>query len=159
MTAIFFQLKNSHSPTFLNYLAHTKLECCAKHGYAIFDDTNMWLWVPSTLRLHEETIKATKQSIVHITRSSKQKKSIIVTFFFTYVIDKNDLCMHYRCCSFDEEACSRRWGEVIPLHFIPNITNMKTVILSYPSCRYSKAVEMIPELLALGSSLYSILEK
>uniref|UniRef100_A0A2C9M3Y6 Extradiol ring-cleavage dioxygenase class III enzyme subunit B domain-containing protein n=1 Tax=Biomphalaria glabrata TaxID=6526 RepID=A0A2C9M3Y6_BIOGL len=66
--------------------------------------------------------------------------------------------MHYRCCSFDEEACSRRWGEVIPLHFIPNITNMKTVILSYPSCRYSKAVEMIPELLALGS-LYSILEK
>ncbi|KAK0062045.1 protein TTE1956-like X2, partial [Biomphalaria pfeifferi] len=51
----------------------TKLECYVKHGYAIFDDTNMWLWVPSTLRLHEETIKATEQSIVHITRSSKQK--------------------------------------------------------------------------------------
>ncbi|CAG5114861.1 unnamed protein product [Candidula unifasciata] len=51
-----------------------------------------------------------------------------------------------------------RWGEVIPFHFMPGLNESKVVILSHPSRRYSEDVEMIPELLKLGSSLYSILE-
>ncbi|KAK3098992.1 hypothetical protein FSP39_024996 [Pinctada imbricata] len=50
-----------------------------------------------------------------------------------------------------------RWGEVIPLHFIPgNLTEI--VILSHPSRRYSDDVSMIPELLKLGEDLYQYLE-
>ncbi|KAK7496001.1 hypothetical protein BaRGS_00012702 [Batillaria attramentaria] len=52
-----------------------------------------------------------------------------------------------------------RWGEVIPLHFIPDLNKTKVVILSQPSRRYTEDVSMIPELLKLGSSLWGILEE
>ncbi|XP_041366426.1 uncharacterized protein LOC121381246 isoform X2 [Gigantopelta aegis] len=51
-----------------------------------------------------------------------------------------------------------RWGEVIPLYFIPSLEKVKVVILSQPSRRYTKDVEMIPELLQLGGDLYRYLE-
>ncbi|BFZ00578.1 hypothetical protein BsWGS_03620 [Bradybaena similaris] len=51
-----------------------------------------------------------------------------------------------------------RWGEVIPFHFIPGLNEFKVVILSHPSPRYTHHARMVPELLSLGSSLYSILE-
>ncbi|XP_050402207.2 protein CA_C1420 [Patella vulgata] len=44
-----------------------------------------------------------------------------------------------------------RWGEVIPLHFMPNLNQTKVVILSQPSRRYNDDMPtMIPELLKLG---------
>ncbi|KAH9512743.1 hypothetical protein Btru_038083 [Bulinus truncatus] len=58
-----------------------------------------------------------------------------------------------------DEFFPLRWGEVIPIHFLSNSTSLKVVILSHPSRRYSADVEMIPELLSLGSSIYSVLEK
>lgn len=51
-----------------------------------------------------------------------------------------------------------RWGEVIPLYFIPDLNRTKVVILSHPSRRYTDDVSMIPELLQLGSTLYELLE-
>ncbi|GFR87174.1 protein CA_C1420-like [Elysia marginata] len=53
-----------------------------------------------------------------------------------------------------------RWGEVIPVHFIPglNSSSIKFAVLSQPSRRYTQDVQMIPELLSLGASLYEILE-
>ncbi|GFN89552.1 protein ca_c1420-like [Plakobranchus ocellatus] len=52
------------------------------------------------------------------------------------------------------------WGEVIPVHFIPNLKakNIKFVIVSHPSRRYTQDVQMIPELRTLGASLYTVLE-
>ncbi len=47
----------------------------------------------------------------------------------------------------DAEPFPLRWGEVIPLHFLPRLP---TVILSQPNRRYSYSVEMIPELIKLG---------
>ena len=44
-----------------------------------------------------------------------------------------------------------RWGEVIPLHFLPNINKSKVIVLSHPSRRYTQDVSMIPELLELGN--------
>ena len=46
---------------------------------------------------------------------------------------------------------SLRWGEVIPLYFIPGLNNTKAVIISQPSRRYTEDVSMIPELLKLGN--------
>ncbi|XP_063434771.1 protein TTE1956-like [Mytilus trossulus] len=57
-----------------------------------------------------------------------------------------------------EELFPLRWGEVIPLHFLPNINRVKVAILSQPSRRYTQDVTMIPELLKLGSTLYKYLE-
>ncbi|RUS70245.1 hypothetical protein EGW08_021990 [Elysia chlorotica] len=53
-----------------------------------------------------------------------------------------------------------RWGEVVPVHFIPNLdsSDIKFLLLSQPSRRYTQDVQMIPELLKLGASLYEILE-
>ncbi|XP_071095147.1 uncharacterized protein [Haliotis cracherodii] len=53
-----------------------------------------------------------------------------------------------------------RWGEVIPLHFVggPALSRSRVVILSQPSRRYTEQVTMIPELLKLGSDLYTYLE-
>ncbi|XP_046565316.1 LOW QUALITY PROTEIN: uncharacterized protein LOC124274030 [Haliotis rubra] len=53
-----------------------------------------------------------------------------------------------------------RWGEVIPLHFVggPGLSRTRVVILSQPSRRYTEQVAMIPELLKLGSDLYTYLE-
>ncbi|XP_072051388.1 protein TTE1956-like [Amphiura filiformis] len=51
-----------------------------------------------------------------------------------------------------------KWGEVIPLKFLGNLTHStKVIILSQPSRRYTDTVEMIPELLDLGSDMYHIL--
>ncbi|KAL8611900.1 hypothetical protein ACOMHN_033645 [Nucella lapillus] len=51
-----------------------------------------------------------------------------------------------------------RWGEVIPLHFIPGLSRTKVVVISQPSRRYKEDVSMIPELLKLGGSLFGLLE-
>ncbi|GAU94048.1 hypothetical protein RvY_05892 [Ramazzottius varieornatus] len=56
--------------------------------------------------------------------------------------------------SFDQTAIPLRWGEIIPLYFIPKNQNRKFIILSHPSRRYSHSESMIPELLHLGRSLY-----
>jgi hypothetical protein len=52
--------------------------------------------------------------------------------------------------SFSDQRFVCRWGEVIPLYLIPSLNNIKSVILSQPSRRYSEDVSMIPELLKLG---------
>lgn len=43
-----------------------------------------------------------------------------------------------------------RWGEVIPLLFVESIANIRVVIISQPTRRYTDDVSMIPELLKLG---------
>eukprot|EP00884_Botryococcus_braunii_P011358 jgi/Botrbrau1/20222/Bobra.31_1s0019.1 len=60
-----------------------------------------------------------------------------------------------------DEAMPLKWGEVIPLHFVgqPTLDLTKVVILSQPSRRYDHAVDMIPELLRLGDSLWGILHE
>lgn len=52
-----------------------------------------------------------------------------------------------------------RWGEVIPLLFIGNISSTKVVIMSQPTRRYTDSVQMIPELLQLGKDLFTLLEE
>lgn len=56
--------------------------------------------------------------------------------------------------SFDQTAIPLRWGEIIPLYFIPQVQTRKFIILSHPSRRYNHSETMIPELLHLGRSLY-----
>ncbi|XP_064390780.1 protein TTE1956-like isoform X2 [Halichondria panicea] len=48
------------------------------------------------------------------------------------------------------------WGEVIPLHFL--LGGARVVVLSQPNRRYTDSVQMIPELLEMGTSLFSVLE-
>ncbi|XP_069138127.1 protein CA_C1420-like isoform X1 [Argopecten irradians] len=57
-----------------------------------------------------------------------------------------------------DENFPLRWGEVIPLYFIPNLPRIQVIILSQPSRRYTDSVSMIPELLELGCHLYDYLE-
>lgn len=56
------------------------------------------------------------------------------------------------------EAFPLRWGEVIPLLFVKNISNSQVVIISQPTRRYTDDVGMISELLRLGGDLYDYLE-
>lgn len=53
----------------------------------------------------------------------------------------------------DAEPFPLRWGEVIPLHFLlPSLpTTTRVLIVSQPNRRYTESVEMIPELLTLGT--------
>ncbi|XP_013410489.1 uncharacterized protein LOC106173796 [Lingula anatina] len=57
------------------------------------------------------------------------------------------------------DAFPLRWAEVIPLSFIKDLKNMKIVVISQPSKRYTESVKMIPELLMLGQKLYQELEE
>ncbi|GAU90380.1 hypothetical protein RvY_02802 [Ramazzottius varieornatus] len=61
--------------------------------------------------------------------------------------------------SFDQTAMPLRWGEVIPLYFIPKMQDRRTIILSHPSRRYDHPETMIPELLHLGRSLFLQLDR
>ncbi|XP_033750168.1 protein CA_C1420-like [Pecten maximus] len=57
-----------------------------------------------------------------------------------------------------DEDFPLRWGEVIPLYFIPNLSRIKVVVMSQPSRRYTESVAMIPELTELGCHLYDYLQ-
>ncbi|XP_021346048.1 uncharacterized protein LOC110445652 [Mizuhopecten yessoensis] len=50
-----------------------------------------------------------------------------------------------------------RWGEVILLYTIPNLSRIQIIVMSQPSRRYTESVAMIPELLELGTQLYHYL--
>lgn len=51
-----------------------------------------------------------------------------------------------------------RWGEVVPLYFAKNaLGHGKVIVLSQPSRRYTKSVQMIPELTQLGRKMFKIL--
>jgi aromatic ring-opening dioxygenase LigB subunit len=54
------------------------------------------------------------------------------------------------------EPIPLRWGEVVPAWFLRDIQT-KYVILTQPSRRINKAIDMIPELQALGSDIVSYL--
>ncbi|XP_022096623.1 uncharacterized protein LOC110982489 [Acanthaster planci] len=47
-----------------------------------------------------------------------------------------------------------RWGEVVPLSFVPTLETTKVAVISQPSRRYNDSVQMIPELLHLGALLH-----
>ncbi|XP_077988566.1 protein TTE1956-like [Glandiceps talaboti] len=57
----------------------------------------------------------------------------------------------------NNEQFPLRWGEVIPLYFTWNSSQTKVVILSQPTRRYNDSMEMIPELLRVGGTLYKML--
>jgi aromatic ring-opening dioxygenase LigB subunit len=59
----------------------------------------------------------------------------------------------------DSEPAAIRWGEVVPLSFMSKwLNHSQTIVMSQPSRRYTDSVEMIPELLDLGATLYTHLE-
>ncbi|XP_045216543.2 protein CA_C1420-like isoform X2 [Mercenaria mercenaria] len=59
----------------------------------------------------------------------------------------------------NENSISLRWGEVIPLLFVGNMSISKIVILSQPTRRYTDSVHMIPELIQLGNDLFRLLDE
>lgn len=60
----------------------------------------------------------------------------------------------------DSEPQALRWGEVIPLTFLPKPTLLSSqlLVLSQPLRRYTRAKEMVPELLRLGEAAFSHLD-
>jgi len=52
-----------------------------------------------------------------------------------------------------------RWGEVIPLYFIPNVDKYQIITISQPSRRYDHSPEMVPELITLGKNIFNYLDK
>lgn len=52
-----------------------------------------------------------------------------------------------------------RWGEVIPMLFVSNMSNVRYVVLSQPTRRYVQSVAMIPELTKLGGTIFRMLDK
>ena len=60
----------------------------------------------------------------------------------------------------DSEPQALRWGEVIPLSFVPNATlaAARLVVVSQPLRRYTAAAAMVPELLRVGAAAFHALE-